>query len=162
MAPGTRHVDALASKDLLFVCSSGGHLAHFMTLRPWWSRYRRAWVTFDLPDARARLKDEDVVWGHHPTTRNVKNLLLNAVLAAQHLRRRRPDVILSTGAGVAVPFFVLAKLLRIPTVYVEVLDRIETPTLTGRLVRPFTTVFCVQTPEQTSLYPGARVIGQLL
>jgi UDP-N-acetylglucosamine:LPS N-acetylglucosamine transferase len=78
------------------------------------------------------------------------------------LRRQRPDVVLSTGAAVAFPFFVLARLLRIPTVYIEVYDRIDTPTLTGRLCRPFTSLFLVQWEEQRVLYPGAVVVGTLL
>ena len=61
-----------------------------------------------------------------------------------------------------MPFFVIAWLLRIPTVYVEVFDRVDSPTLTGRLCRPFTTQFCVQWPEQQPLYRGSIVIGPLL
>ena len=68
----------------------------------------------------------------------------------------------STGAAVAVPFFLVARILRIPTVYVEVFDRIDSPTLTGRMVRPFCTRFCVQWPEQQAHYPGSVVIGPLL
>ena len=34
---------------ILFVCSSGGHLAQLYRLRPWWEGQERAWVTFDDP-----------------------------------------------------------------------------------------------------------------
>ena len=54
------------------------------------------------------------------------------------LRRRR----------VAFPFFIVARILRIPTVYLEVYDRIDSPTLTGRLCRPFSSLFVVQWEEQ--------------
>ena len=59
------------------------------------------------------------------------NLVRNTVLALRVLRRDRPDVIVSSGAGVAVPFFVLGRLLGVPTVYLEVFDRIDCATLTG-------------------------------
>ncbi len=153
--PTTRH-------HVLLVGSSGGHLAQLIRLEGWWRDHDRTWVTFDKPDALSLLADEDVVWAHHPTTRNVGNLLRNLRLAARVLKRTRPDVVVSTGAGVAVPFFVLARLRRIPTVYVEVFDRIDSPTLTGRLCRPFTTRFCVQWPEQQALYRNSHVIGPLL
>ena len=68
----------------------------------------------------------------------------------------------STGAAVAVPFFVLGWLRRIPTVYLEVYDRIDSPTLTGRLCRPFARLFCVQWEEQRKFYPGSVVVGPLL
>ena len=77
------------------------------------------------------------------------------------LPRWRPDVVVSDGAGVAFPFFIVARLLRIPTVYLEVYDRIDSPTLTGRLCRPLSSLFLVQWEEQSRFYPGARVIGGL-
>ena len=151
-----------APRRALLVSSSGGHLAQLARLKPWWSAWDRTWVTFPTPDATSLLADEHAVWAHHPTTRNVPNLLRNLVLAVGVLRRERPAVVVSTGAGVAVPFFVVARLLRIPTVYVEVYDRIDSPTMTGRLCRPFSSLFCVQWPEQVKLYRRAVVVGPLL
>jgi hypothetical protein len=52
--------------------------------------------------------------------------------------------------------------MRIQTVYVEVYDRVDTATMTGRLCRPFTDLMLVQWPEQLGLYRGARLIGPLL
>ncbi len=147
---------------VLLVGSAGGHLAQLMRLEPWWQDHDRAWVTFDKPDARSLLAHETVVWAHHPTTRNLSNLTRNFVLAVREMRRIRPDLVVSTGAGVALPFFVLAWLRRVPTIYIEVFDRIDSPTLTGRLCRPFTTRFCVQWPEQQPLYKDSIVIGPLL
>lgn len=147
---------------LLLVASGGGHLAHLMSVRDWWQEYDRRWVTFNLPDTRARLAGEQVVWAHHPTTRNVKNLLRNMVVAARELHRHQPDVIVSTGAAAAVPFFLLGRLAGVPTVFIEVIDRFDSPTLTGRLCRPLATQFCVQLPEQLDVYPGARLIGPML
>ena len=144
------------------VCSSGGHLAQLYRLEPWWREHERVWVTFDTKDAVALLSDERTVWAHHPTTRNLPNAWRNLLLAWRVLRRERPDVIVSDGAGVAVPFFVIAKLLGARTVYVEVVDRIDSRTLTGRLVYPLTDLFCAQWEEQVRLYPRAVDIGALL
>ena len=90
------------------------------------------------------------------------NLLRNARQARRVLRDFRPDVIVSSGAGVALPYFVLGRLRGRLTVYVEVYDRVETPTLTGRLCRPFTKLMLVQWPEQVRLYRGSHVVGPLL
>ncbi len=147
---------------VMLVASTGGHLAQLLQLEPWWRRHRRTWVTFDKPDARSTLIGEDVVWAHHPTTRNVPNLLRNARLARRVVNGRRPDVVVSSGAGVALPFFAAARALRIPTVFLEVYDRVDSTTLTGRLCRPLSTSFCVQWPEQRPLYPGSELIGPVL
>jgi UDP-N-acetylglucosamine:LPS N-acetylglucosamine transferase len=144
------------------VGSSGGHLAQLLVLRPWWEKHDRFWVTFDTPDAVESLDGERVTWCYHPTNRHAWNLVRNTLLAVRVLARERPSVIVSTGAAVAVPFFVLGRLLGSRTIYIEVVDRIDSPTVTGRLVRRFTDEMLVQWAEQESLYPGSRVIGRLM
>jgi beta-1,4-N-acetylglucosaminyltransferase len=78
------------------------------------------------------------------------------------VRRWRPDVVISSGAGVAFPFFLVAKSLRIKTVYVEVYDRIDLPTVTGKLCYPLSDLFLLQWEEQRRSYPRGIVIGSLL
>jgi UDP-N-acetylglucosamine:LPS N-acetylglucosamine transferase len=147
---------------VMLVGSSGGHLLQLHRLKPWWETLDRVWVTFDKADSRSLLAGEDVRWAYHPTTRSALNLARNLGLAWRLLRRCRPDVIVSTGAGVALPFFVLARLLGIKTVYVEVYDRIDVPTLTGRLCYPFASRFLLQWETQKRFYPRGEVIGRLL
>ncbi len=147
---------------VLLAGSTGGHLGQLAALRPWWSEHERHWVTFDKPDARSLLAGEAISWAHHPTTRNIPNLIRNFGVAWKTLRRFRPDVVVSTGAAVAVPVFYLARAMGIRTVYVEVYDRIDTATLTGRLVGPVADLFLVQWEEQRKLYPKAEFIGQLM
>ena len=147
---------------LLFVASTGGHLAQLLQLRPWWERHERTWVTFDKADARSTLAGETVIAAYHPTTRHLGNLARNTLLARRTLERNPPDVVISTGAGVALPFFALARAQGIPTVYLEVYDRIDSTTLTGRLCRPLSSAFCVQWPEQVALYPGSELVGAVL
>jgi hypothetical protein len=154
--------DRVLPGTVLLVGSSGGHLAQLLSVAPLWDAERRSYVTFDTQDAVSLLGDEQVTWAHHPTTRNVRNLVRNSVLAVRELRRRRPDVVVSTGAAVAFPFFLAARAMRIPTVYVEVYDRIDSPTLTGRLCRPLATLFCVQWSEQTVFYKGSQLVGSLM
>jgi hypothetical protein len=148
--------------SVYLVCSSGGHLTQLHHLRPWWERFDRTWVTFRKTDALSLLDGERVIWAFHPTTRNLVNLVRNARLAWTTLRRDRPDVVVSTGAGIAFPFFLVAKVLRIRTIYVEVFDRVDSATLTGRLCYPLSDLFLVQWEEQRDLYPRGRVIEPLL
>ena len=125
-------------------------------------RDQRHWVTFDTADAVSQLVAEDVTWAYHPTTRNLPNLARNTALARKVIAEHRPDVIVSTGAAVAYPFFLLGRAKGIPTVYIEVYDRIDSRTVTGRLCRPLSTLFCVQWEEQRDLYPGSVLVGPLL
>lgn len=147
---------------VLLVTTQGGHLAQLMTLRPWWSEHERLWVSAPTADAQYKLAGEDIVWAAHPTTRNLPNLARNFRIARRVLREFRPDVVVSAGAGVAVPFFWLARTVGAKTVFIEVLDRIDTRTMTGRLCYPRTDLFLVQWAEQKLLWPKAELVGQLL
>lgn len=143
------------------VGSSGGHLTHLLRLAPWWQAHDRFWVTFELPDASSALAGERVHWCHHPTNRNVPNLVRNAALARRVLAQERPDLVVSAGAAVALPFFFWGKRFGAATAFLEVVDRIEHPTLTGRLVRPWCDRYLVQWPEQLPWYPRAELVGPL-
>jgi beta-1,4-N-acetylglucosaminyltransferase len=147
---------------LALVGSSGGHLLQLHMMRPAWEDMDRFWVTFKTTDAISLLAGERRYWCHHPTNRNLPNLVRNFWLALAILARERPTHILSTGAAVAVPFFMLGRVFGARLIYVEVFDRIESATLTGRLVRPLAHTFLVQWPEQQRLYKGSEVIGPLL
>lgn len=153
---------ARSERPVLMVSTQGGHLTQLLVLRPWWVARQRVWVCPGTPDVLDRLAGERVVRSYSPTTRNPVNLVRNFLLAAHVLRVERPGIVVSAGAGVAVPFFVLAWLLRVPTVFIEVYDRIDSPTLTGRLCGPFTTRRIVQWEQQLEFYPDALLVGPLL
>lgn len=143
------------------VGSSGGHLTHLYMLKPFWQNQDRFWVTFPKPDAQSLLADETMIPCYYPTNRSLKALLINTRLAWKVLRKERPDLIISTGAAVAVPFFYLGKLLGAKTMYIEIFDRIDSPTLTGKLVYPVTDRFIVQWEELKRVYPKAINLGSI-
>lgn len=146
---------------ICLVGSSGGHLTHLYMLKPFWQEHSRCWVTFDKADARSLLEGEQFYPCYYPTNRNLKNLIRNTWVAWKVLRREKPDLIISAGAAVAVPFFYLGKLFGAKTVYVEVFDRIDKPTLTGKLVYPITDLFVVQWEEMKQVYPKAVNLGSI-
>src|ERR1700761_5121351 len=100
-----------------------------LALRPAWEDLERCWVTLGAADSDALLVEENVVLAHGPTPRNVLNFLRNLRLADHTLRQFDPDVILSTGAALAVPFFIVGRLRRRRLVYVESLTRVRRPAL---------------------------------
>jgi beta-1,4-N-acetylglucosaminyltransferase len=93
------------------------------------------------------LADEHPLLAYGPTNRSLRNLIRNLPFAWRTIRRLDPNVILSTGAGVAVPFFLVGKLLRRRLVYVESFTRTQSGSLSGRLVYPLADEFFVQWPR---------------
>lgn len=146
-------------KKICLVGSSGGHLTHLYLLKPFWESKNRFWVTFDKEDAKSLLKDEKMYSCYYPTNRNIKNLIKNTFLAFKVLKKEKPDIIISSGAAVAVPFFYLGKIFGAKTIYIEVFDRIDAPTMTGKLVYPIADTFIVQWEEMKKVYPKAINLG---
>ena len=149
------------------MCSTGGHLLQLLALRDSWNGFSSVWVTFDKSDARSLLAGERVVYAHGPTNRNfgllaVRNLLRNLAGAFRLLRVARPKVVLTTGAGVAVPYAWIGRLLGARVVYVESLTRIERPSLSCRLIAPVASRIYAQWPELPEAVPKARYLGSVV
>lgn len=143
------------------VGSSGGHLTHLYMLKPFWQNKERFWVTFDKADAQSLLEDEKMYPCYYPTNRNIKNLIKNTIVAWKVLRKEKPDLIISSGAAVAVPFFYLGKLFGSKTIYIEVFDRIDASTVTGKLVYHVADRFIVEWEEMLGVYPKAINLGSI-
>lgn len=146
---------------ICLVGSSGGHLTHLYMLKPFWKDKKRFWVTFDKEDSRSLLEGEEVISCYYPTNRSIKALIINSILAWKTIRAERPDLIISSGAAVAVPFFYIGKLFGAKTVYIEVFDRIDKPTITGKMVYPVADKFIVQWEEMKQVYSKAINLGSI-
>lgn len=147
---------------IAIVGSSGGHLTHMMMLKPFWEKYNRFFVTFNKEDANSQLKDESVYHCCFPTNRNFKNLIKNTFLAFKILKKEKPDLIISSGAAIAIPFFFLGKIFfRTKCVYIEVFDRIDKGTIAGKFCYHFADKFIVQWPEQLKVYKKAINLGSI-
>ncbi len=147
---------------MLLVASSGGHLLELLALTGPYERHLRHWVTFDTPDARSLLAGESVTYAYSPTNRHIGNLLRNAVLAVRVIARLRPVAVVTTGAGVAVPFIYAARAFGRRAIYVESLARMTELSLSGRLVYPVASRFFVQWPELSDRYRRASYAGAIL
>ena len=154
----------MKKKDEIKVClvgSSGGHLTHLYMLKPFWKNKDHFWVTFDKEDARSLLEGEKMYPCYYPTNRSLKALIKNTKIAWNVLHKEKPDLIISCGAAVAVPFFYIGKMMGAKLVYIEVFDRIDKPTMTGKMVYPIVDKFVVQWEEQKKVYQKAVNLGSI-
>lgn len=81
------------------------------------------------------LEGEKMYPCYYPTNRSLKALIKNTKIAWNVLHKEKPDLIISCGAAVAVPFFYIGKMMGAKLVYIEVFDRIDKPTMTGKIKR---------------------------
>lgn len=132
-----------------------------LALEPAWRDLEVTWVTLAGADVDSLLAGRRIVRGYGPTNRSLLNLARNLRLAWRVIGERDPDAILSTGAGLAVAFFLVGRLRGRRCVYVESLTRTDSLSLSGKLVRPLADAFFVQWP-QAARGRGIRFAGSIL
>lgn len=117
----------------LLVASTGGHLAELHDLVPRLGVTDRRWVTFDSPQSRSLLAGEDVVHVPPATSRDLVGAVRDLLVARRMFRRSRYDRVISTGASIAMSFFVPATAAGVECAYIESATRTRGPSLTGRM-----------------------------
>jgi UDP-N-acetylglucosamine:LPS N-acetylglucosamine transferase len=129
---------------LCFICSSGGHLAELLPVGRRLGKGREHfWITFKNPMTENTLKDDRYYMVHDP----IRNPLIFLKLIFHSFflfMKERPDVVITTGAGMAVPFSIIAKLFGKKLVFIESFCRTESPSLSGKALYTFADKFYVQ------------------
>ena len=148
-------------KQVLLVTSSGGVLLELLALAPWWSRHVPIWAAARAADTESMLKGERVHWVREISARHPLGLLPGVVRAAAILRRERISMVVSAGTGVAVPFFVAARLMGVPSFWVATLNVVDQPGIAARICARLASRVLVQRDEQLAGHPDAVVVGEL-
>ncbi|MBI4173927.1 MAG: hypothetical protein HY519_04370 [Candidatus Aenigmarchaeota archaeon] len=139
---------------ICIACSAGGHLTEVQQLRAAYENHDRFFLTFRRIDSAYLARTEKVHFITDPK-RNPLALLAAAVASFIVFMRERPKVVLTTGAGVAVPVCAIAKLFGRKVIYVESFCRVVQPSITGRLLYPVADLFIVQWREMLRRFPKA-------
>lgn len=145
---------------ICIVSSCGGHLTEVRCLKPAYEAYEHFYVLDD-----EALLPEDMRSRTYFVTHSERDwkFLLNLWEAFKILRRERPQVILSTGAGVAVSFAVVGRaFFRTRVIFVETITRVDRPSLTGRLMYGLAHDFFYQWQALGRYFPKARFSGPLV
>ncbi len=119
----------------LLVASTGGHLAELHSLVPRLGvQSNCVWATFDSPQSRSLLDGQEVIHVPPATSRDALGTIRDFIAARRVLRTGRFSRIISTGASVAMSFFVPATRSGLTCCYIESATRTQGPSLTGHLV----------------------------
>jgi beta-1,4-N-acetylglucosaminyltransferase len=143
---------------ICIVSSCGGHLTEVRMLKPAYDKYDHFYVL----NERIALP-EDMQGKTYFIQHSERDLLffVNLWEAWRILRRQRPDLILSNGPGPLVPFALIGKILGIPTVFVEEMNRVNKPSLTGRIMYYLADRFFYQWKALAHYFPKATYGGPL-
>jgi beta-1,4-N-acetylglucosaminyltransferase len=131
------------------ICSIGGHLTEMMRLMDAFEGHDIFFVTHQSP--RTELIDERKYFIKE-LGNNWLRVFLSIITFMKIFMSERPSVIVSTGSEIAIPAFYAAKLLKIPSIFIESWCCVYNTTGAGRLVYPVSDVFLVQWPSLVEKY----------
>lgn len=141
---------------ICIVSSVGGHLREVLQLLPALAGHEVFYILNDqtsvaLEGRVYRIAHAERDW----------RVLWNFYEAGRILRRERPGVILSAGAGPAVPVAMVGKALGARVVFVESFAAVRRPTLTGRIMYRVADDFFYQWESLRAYYPRGRYEGPI-
>jgi len=118
----------------MLVASSGGH---FTQLAELWPRIQGVdrecvWVTFDSPQTRSMLKDQQVEYVPYIKPRGLGSVIRNVPQSFKLIRKYKVDAVISTGSAIALAYLPYSAVRGIPTHYIESATRVEGPSVTGK------------------------------
>ncbi len=142
----------------IFAASAGGHLDLLRAIAPQVLDGREpVWVTSSTPRGQALRESASQVELLPEYERSPLRAIRNVVQAARLVLRRRPRTVVTSGAGVVAPFCLLARLAGARLVFVETMARVNSPSMTARLLSRVAERVLVQWPELAPALPRAVV-----
>lgn len=142
---------------ICFISSSGGHLEQIKQLKEVAQKYNHYYV---LPKNSSTIsfKEKRYLVGDFYRKNRIQFIFRFVVTAIQQLYifvKERPDIVITTGAGVVIPTCLYAHLLKKKLVYIESFARINTLNVTGKVLYKYTDLFIVQWKELLEICPKA-------
>jgi UDP-N-acetylglucosamine--N-acetylmuramyl-(pentapeptide) pyrophosphoryl-undecaprenol N-acetylglucosamine transferase len=141
--------------------SLGGHLELLERITPALDGRRRVWITSEGARAQSlRQRGEEV----RTLPRLDRSSMTPASLAAgaRLALRERPSTIVTSGAGIAVPFALTGRALGARVIFLETMARVTSGSMTGRILSRVAAEVLVQWPELLRAYPTARLCQPIL
>lgn len=148
-------------KKICFIASTGGHFEQLMMLKPVMNKYDSFIVTEKTEYSVS--KSDKKVYYLKQVNRNEKSFILkmisNSIKTMKIFLNEKPDVVISTGALATIPMCIIAKMFRKKLIFIESFAKVNSPTLTGKLLYKFADQFYVQWEEMLKIYPKAIYKG---
>ncbi len=150
--------------NICFVCSGGGHLTELLQIVDSVKEYPKFLVTYE--GINNDFNSFDIFYNTYAlkwTFSNMAIIFINFINIVTILLKEKPRVVISTGAELAIPFFYLSKIFfGSKLVFLEIYARVNTPSITGKIIYPITDLFLVQWKSLTNKYgKKAKYVGSL-
>lgn len=133
---------------ICLVCSHGGHLTEMIQLESAFEGHETVYLTY-RSERTSKLPRTYLIDNFAEKPFSIFSGLIKMI---SMIRREKPKVIISTGAEIAIPAFMLAKLFGIKTIFIESCARVNSPSGTGKIIYLISDDFFVQWESLLSKY----------
>ena len=140
---------------ICLACSAGGHLTELMQTKDAWEHTNHYWVSDGRSNAKELSKKERVYFTAVPS-RNPAKLALNLAQSLGIFLKENPDVVISTGADVAVPTCLIAKFFGKKVIYIESFAAVFKPSESGKIMYKKADLFFYQWKGLKKFYPKGK------
>lgn len=134
---------------LALVCNAGGHMTEMLFLFEAFENHNIFFITNDDPRLK-HIKYQKFLFDY--IGNNQWRMIKSFPRTFKILIKEKPDIIISTGAEISIPSFILAKILGIKTIYIESWARVKNKSRSGRVLYYIADVFLVQWPDLLKKY----------
>ncbi|HTY54351.1 MAG TPA: PssD/Cps14F family polysaccharide biosynthesis glycosyltransferase [Candidatus Binataceae bacterium] len=139
--------------------SCGGHLTEVRMLKPAYEHHEHFYVLNERIALPEDMQNKTYFIRH---SERDWLFFINLWEAWKIMRREKPALILSTGAGPVVPFALIGKILRTPTIFIETLAHVRHPSMSGRIMYYLAERFFYQWKPLERYFPRATYGGRLV
>lgn len=160
-----RHAGESAGVRICLAASGGGHVRQLLDLRPLWDDFDAFFVTEDTALGRSIAAEHECHYVPHVALGQARlgapvKMLAGAVASLFRsfgiIRRTRPDIVLTTGAGSMIFIIAWARLFGAKIVLVDSFARFESPSAFARLGGPLAHLRVAQSARSAQKWGGAR------
>lgn len=148
---------------ICFAASSGGHWEELMCLKKLTEQHQTFFVTEE--GVQAKNSNLHPLYALPLINRHEKRFAIHFLQllykAFKILLKEKPDVVITTGALLSVPFCWIGKIRGAKIIYIESFARVYEQSLSGKLVYPIADLFLVQWESLLKVYPKATYVGCL-
>lgn len=148
-------------KKICFISSSGGHFEQIRQLSGFEEKYECFYVLPKNKSTEKFMKKRYLV-GDIYRKRKVLfyfQFLKTTIQQLVIFLKEKPDVVITTGAGVVIPMCIFAKFFKKKLIYIESFARMKTLNKTGELLYRYADVFLVQWEQLLEIAPKAVFRG---
>lgn len=148
-------------KKICFAASSGGHLEQLLMLKPLMEKYDSFIVT-EQTLYKAQIKGIKIYYLKQVNRKErgvILRILVNIIRSIKIYLQEQPDIVITTGVLAMIPICLVSKLMRKKLIYIESFAKVNSATMTGRLMYKFADQFYVQWEQMLNIYPNAIYLG---